>query len=349
MIRLTMLPAEDGDCLLLEYGNDAFTRRILFDGGRRGTYERIKPLLAGLGGRIDLLVVTHVDQDHILGVLALLDDRERPVEFGDVWFNGFDHLHDREAFSAVDGELLTTALLTQRLPWNKAFDGRSVETGHPLTWFDDGSSMEVLAPDRRLLEGLITTWKTKCQEAGLIPGVDPLEREPVPGVERFGPIDVDDVDALAATPFKRDGSPTNPTSIGLLFEFEGTRIVFTGDADDPRLVASLRPRAEAEGGRLRIDALKVAHHGSAKNLSNDLLGLLDCGRYLISTNGRVHGHPDDIAIARILKHGGARKDLVFNYRERAANWDLDSLRDEFGYRVLAPAPTDEDGFVTLEF
>ncbi|MGW0748446.1 ComEC/Rec2 family competence protein [Streptomyces sp. NPDC002587] len=346
MIRLRMLPAEDGDCLLLEYGNDEFVRRILFDGGRHGTYGRIKPLLAGLdGGRIDVLVVTHVDQDHILGVLAMLSDLERPVEFGDVWFNGFDHLHDREVFGAVDGEELTTALMTQHLPWNEAFGGRSIEVGHPLSWFDDGSTMEVLAPDRRLLESLITTWKTKCEEAGLIPGVDPMEREPVAGVEHFGPVDVDE---LAATPFNRDGSPTNPTSIGLLFEFEGTRIVFTGDADDPRLVASLRPRAEAEGGRLRIDALKVAHHGSARNLSNELLGLLDCGRYLISTNGKIHGHPDDVAIARILKHGGQTKDLFFNYRERAANWDLTGLKEEFGYRVLAPGPADEDGFLTVD-
>ncbi|WP_418961140.1 ComEC/Rec2 family competence protein [Streptomyces tritici] len=346
MLRLTMLPAEDGDCLLLEYGNDDFTRRVLVDGGRRGTYRRIRPLLAGLDGPIDVLVVTHVDQDHILGVLALLNDPERPVDIGDVWFNGFDHLHDREIFGAVDGELLTTALMTQGIPWNQAFDGRSVEFGHPPSWFDDGSTMEVLAPDRRLLESLIGQWRTKCEQAGLIPGVDPLEREAVPGIERFGAIDVD---ALAAAPFKRDGSPTNPTSIGLLFEFEGTRIVLTGDADDPRLVASLRPRAEAEGGRLRVDALKVAHHGSAKNLSNDLLGLLDCGRYLISTNGRVHGHPDDIAMARILKNGGESKELVFNYRDRAAAWDVADLRERFGYRVSAPEADAEDGFVTVEF
>lgn len=346
MIRLMMLPAEDGDCLLLEYGNDAFTRRILIDGGRHGTYRRIRPLLAGLGGRIDVLVVTHVDQDHILGALALLEDDERPVEIGDVWFNGFDQLHDRESFSVVEGERLSTALMTQHLPWNQAFDGRSVEVDHPLTWFDDGSSMAVLAPDRRLLESLIGTWRKKCEEAGLIPGADAMERERVPGIERFGLIDVD---KLAATPFKRDASPTNPTSIALLFEFEGTRIVLTGDADDPRLVTSIRPRAQAEGGRLRIDALKVAHHGSAKNLSNELLGLLDCGRYLISTNGKVHGHPDDIAIARILKHGGATKDLFFNYRERAQPWNLGSLEEQFGYRVLAPGPADENGFLTVEF
>lgn len=43
MIRLRMLPAEDGDCLLLEYGNADFTRRVLVDGGRHDTYKRIRP------------------------------------------------------------------------------------------------------------------------------------------------------------------------------------------------------------------------------------------------------------------------------------------------------------------
>lgn len=346
MIRLRMMPGEDGDCLLLEYGNGDFQRRILVDGGRRGTYRRIKPVLAELDGPIDVYVVTHVDQDHILGVLALLDDPERP-DFGDVWFNGFGHLQDVEDFGPKDGELLTTALTTQQIPWNKAFESRSIEVGRPLTWFDDGSTMEVLAPDRALLEALVDDWVAACKTHGLIPGVDPAE---VPrrssDFEEFGGIDVD---ALAEERFDRDDSLTNRSSIGLLFTFEGTRILLTGDADDPRLVKSIRPRAEAEGGKLRLDALKVSHHGSAHNTSSELLGLLDCDRYLISTNGSRHGHPDDIAIARILKHGGARKDLVFNYRKRAANWEVRSLEEEFGYKVLAPASDDEDGFITVEF
>ncbi|GGT12667.1 ComEC/Rec2 family competence protein [Streptomyces purpureus] len=346
MIRLTMLPGRDGDCLLLEYGNDDFVRRILVDGGRSGTYPLVKPVLAELGGFIDLLVVTHVDQDHILGVLAMMEDPDRPVDFGDVWFNGFDHLHDGEVFGAPDGERLTAALTEQDLPWNEAFDGRSVEVDHQPSWFDDGSTMEVLAPDRTLLAKLIPRWERECLDAGLIPGVEPARQ--VPGFESFGGADAD-VDALAARPFKRDGSPSNRTSIALLFEFEGRRIVLTGDADDPRLVASIRPRAEEEGGRMRLDALKVAHHGSAANISNDLLGLLDCGRYLISTDGTVHGHPDDVAMARIVKHGGPDKEIFFNYRDRAELWDIDALKERFGYRVAAPAEGGLDGFVTVEF
>ncbi|MGI3200864.1 hypothetical protein ACRJ4W_24940 [Streptomyces sp. GLT-R25] len=113
-------------------------------------------------------------------------------------------------------------------------------------------------------------------------------------------------------------------------------------------MASIRPRAEAEGGRMHVDLLKVAHHGSDHNLSNELLDLIDCDRYLISTSGARHDHPNEIAIARILKHGGVEKELVFNYRDRAALWDVTGLKDRFGYTVTAPAPDEPDGFVTLE-
>ncbi len=303
-------------------------------------------MLAGLDGLVDVLVVTHVDQDHILGVLALLNDPERSVAFGDVWFNGFDQLLDAEGFGAQDGEKLTSALLDQQLPWNDAFGGRSIEVGRQLGWFDDGSTMDVLSPDRKQLERLAPVWVRVCAENGLIPGRDPDE-PPVPlGVEHFG--GAVNVAQLAATPFTADTSPTNVTSIGLLFEFEDRRIVLTGDADDRRLVKSIRPRAEAAGGRLHVDVLKVAHHGSGHNISNDLLDLLDCDRYVISTSGARHNHPDDVAMSRILQHGGARKEIVFNYRDRATPWDVTSLKDTFGYTVTAPEPDAKDGFVTFE-
>ncbi|WP_369264296.1 ComEC/Rec2 family competence protein [Streptomyces sp. R35] len=345
MIRFTMMPGEDGDCLLLEYGDDAFVRRILVDGGRSGTYPLIKPTLDGLDGLVDLLVVTHVDQDHILGVLALMDDPDRSVEFADVWFNGFDQLLDSEGFGAVDGEKLTSALLAQKVPWNDAFGGRSVEVGRELAWFDDGSTMDVLSPDRGQLERLAPVWSAECAKNGLIPGRDPDELPPVEGFEHFG---APNVEQLAASPFKPDTSKTNLTSIGLLFEFEDKRIVLTGDADDRRLVASIRPLAEAAGGRLHLDVLKVAHHGSDHNLSNELLGLIDCDRYLISTSGARHDHPHEIAVARILQHGGDEKEIVFNYRDRAVMWDVAALKNRFGYTVTAPERDAEDGFVSFE-
>ena len=344
MIRIDLLPAKDGDSLLVTYGDAERTRRLLIDGGRASSYPLIKPVLAAITEPLDLLVVTHVDQDHILGVLAMFKDPDR-AQFRDVWFNGFDHLVDAEleTFGARDGELFTTALLNQSAPWNKAFRGRSVEVGRPFDPFDDEAQLRILAPDRALLEQLIPVWEKECADHGLIPGRDP--KEPPPGFEGFGAVDIE---ALALTPFDRDTSRTNITSIAFLLEYDGIRTAFTGDGDDARLVASFRELADAQGGgRVRVDALKVAHHGSDGNISRELLELIDCPRYLISTNGARHGHPDDVAMARILKFGGARKEIVFNYRDRAALWDNDDWKATYGYTVVAPAAADPDGFMTV--
>lgn len=344
-----MLPAQDGDCFLLEYGDHARTRRILIDGGRAGTYPDIVPTLNALAkdtARLDLLVVTHVDQDHILGVLGLVRDVARVVELDDVWFNGYDQLVESEfeTFGAVDGELLTSALLRQQIPWNAAFKGKAVQVGRSFDWFDDAATISLLSPDRGQLEDLIDTWKSECAKEGLMPGRNP-EEPPPRGFEALGPTDID---ALAESKFEADDSKTNRTSIGFLLEYDGVRLMFTGDADDGRLVESVRPLAEAAGGRLPLDALKVSHHGSRRNLSRDLLDLIECKRYLISTNGKRHGHPDSVAIARILKFGGAQKELVFNYRSRTALWDLDVWKDAYGYMVTQPEP-ERDGFMTLDW
>ena len=133
MIELTLLPGKDGDCLLLSYGDGAARRRVLVDGGRAATYQELAPVLAALDPPgLDLLVVTHVDQDHVLGVLALFADPAR-VPVREVWFNGFDHLKGvaLETFGARDGELLTTALMDQKVPWNRTFEGAPVEVDRP--------------------------------------------------------------------------------------------------------------------------------------------------------------------------------------------------------------------------
>jgi ribonuclease BN (tRNA processing enzyme) len=73
-MKITLLPSEKGDCLLIESGDVA----ILADGGMRGSYvTEVRPFLgrfAAAGRELDLVYVSHVDQDHIAGVLQLLED-----------------------------------------------------------------------------------------------------------------------------------------------------------------------------------------------------------------------------------------------------------------------------------
>lgn len=74
-MRLEAFHAADGDCLLLSSGDG---HHVLVDGGRAGTYaENTRPRLDQLrlaGEALDLVLVSHVDADHITGILRLLQD-----------------------------------------------------------------------------------------------------------------------------------------------------------------------------------------------------------------------------------------------------------------------------------
>lgn len=97
-INIKMFPAKSGDCFFIEFMKEDF--RILIDGGYAETYhELLCPFLKKLtakGKHINLMIITHIDQDHINGIKALLQDngnaRKPNIIFIDeVWFNGFRH------------------------------------------------------------------------------------------------------------------------------------------------------------------------------------------------------------------------------------------------------------------
>ena len=89
------IPAEAGDCLVLEFSNRDC---IIIDGGYKSTYKNeLKPLLIKLkekGCKIILLIVTHIDQDHIEGAIELIKENGEAtnpqiIEIENIWFNGF--------------------------------------------------------------------------------------------------------------------------------------------------------------------------------------------------------------------------------------------------------------------
>lgn len=350
MFRLEMLPAREGDCLLVTYGTAAPFRHILVDGGRAATYTALKARLAQLPAderAFELLIVTHVDRDHIEGALKVVEDKAFPVTFRDVWFNGFNHLQDPdlEPFGAKQGERLTDALVAGGR-WNQAMQRRSIEIGSMRQrTLAGGLRLKLLSPDRAKLELLIPVWKDEAKKAGLIPGVDPKPEPREPGVEAFGRLDVDE---LAAEPFTPDPSEANGTSIVVLAEFDGRRALLAADGHADRLEASIRQLARREGGRLRLDAFKLPHHGSRKNVSRQLIELVDCGRYLFSTNGSQFHHPHPEAVARVIKFGGPNPELVFNYRsDETLAWDDRSLKRRHPYTTTYPTRA-ENGTISID-
>jgi len=98
--------------------------------------------------------------------------------------------------------------------------------------------------------------------------------------------------------------------------------------------------------RLKVGAVKVAHHGSRHNLNKELLQLVRCKRYLISTNGDKFEHPDVDSIARIVKYGGPDAEIYFNYAHTKKEYGNAQDMKARGYKAIYPASA--AGGITLD-
>jgi hypothetical protein len=354
MFKLAMLPARQGDCLWFSYGSDQSPHHLVIDGGperSRVLLSRVEDILAARSDHklhIDLLVVTHVDNDHIGGVLELVENFPAGLSIGEVWFNAYRHLLPPDRLGPDQGERLATALDTQQLPWNVAFQEKAVvipdEGALQRLVRQDGLAITLLGPDRLQLAKLAKVWKDVVTEEEQTIG----ERRESDRLGRNDPWPPD-LPTLAQKRFRSDSGEANGSSIAFLVEYHGKRILCAADAFPSRLIDSL-DRLPHREERLSLDALKLSHHGSAKSTSNELLGKVACNHYLISSNGSYFGHPDAEAMARVLLHGGKNPKLVFNYKaEYSERWTDNEIRGAPKYATRYPGEGEGEQGIVVEF
>lgn len=350
--EVTMLPASEGDCLIIRYGPAGKERRVLIDAGRKATYGELKKALPDEKDRaIELLVISHVDRDHIEGAVDLLEEEKSTFRFEDIWFNGYDHLDwqpDLEMFGARDGEKITMALEGHELPWNVAFDGGPVriEEDEPLPEhvLPGGLKLTLLSPNASKLLKLKSRWIEECKKAKILPGGggdDPAAEKPKPRMlESFGG---ESLAVLAAKRSALDKAKANGTSIAVIAEYDGKRVLLAADAHPDLLLSSLKKFGGEK--QVRFDLVKLSHHGSAKNTTTALVKQLQCSRYLVSTNGTIFGHPDREALARVVVHQPDEVTFFFNYdQEPVRDFAAFSGEDDLTFKCEFP---DETGRITV--
>jgi hypothetical protein len=128
-MKVTAFHAADGDCLLVASAGHP-PRRLLVDGGRRASYEKNTRNALGqlreAGDALDVVCVSHIDEDHISGILCLVEDEvdwrafefeqtmdpdrtpppvARPPAIGEVWHNGLFRLVGDETAPVVESVL----------------------------------------------------------------------------------------------------------------------------------------------------------------------------------------------------------------------------------------------------
>src|SRR5688500_15945590 len=124
MLKLEIFAAAAGDASLLHHGTEEAPRRMLIDGGAGGTWkDALQPRLKELGAGatfgealpLELIMVSHLDDDHVNGILALLrsesdlvDNQEpRTIKPAGLWINVFEELTASDP--AVDGAAAAAA------------------------------------------------------------------------------------------------------------------------------------------------------------------------------------------------------------------------------------------------
>ena len=343
-MELTFLDARQGDAIWVRWGEG---RQLLVDMGTSGTGRALADRFRALPEdqrAFELLVVTHVDTDHIGGVLTgLVDPAEPvPVTFADVWFNGWEHLNGLvpadersalEPMGGVQGELLTTWLRDHA--WNDAFGRAAVvrtDTTLPRVELPDGLTVTVLAPVQERLTELVPEWQlavAAALEKGTLtdvsPGLEPMGPSTAPTLESAV-----DLALLSEDPFKVDGSKANAASIALVLEHDGKRALLTGDATASELLGGLALLGAGE--RVPLDLVKLPHHGSRNNVSRELVQAVDCPLWVFSSDGTTFRHPDAIAVSRVVRDAGPEPHLVFNVPSTFNQWwERSEWQDLFGY------------------
>lgn len=334
-MRLTIeaLQADDGDCLLVHYERgDARPVRILVDGGSRGVYARVlRPRLEEVreGGRLDLrmVMVSHIDADHITGVLDLFrhmerlqDDLAEPFcRVRTLWHNSFERLH--EGRQAATQSAAVSAAIGGTVP-----PGLTPVTAAVVASVRQGADLRNAAErlnvpiNQGAGDALVRAPEDAVRRISIAPGLTFTILGPSDA--QLKRLDAEWQKAMAAHP----GNPSaqaadylnrtvpNLSSLVLLVDAQRgggappVRVLLTGDAGGDHILTALDRTGLGPDGRIHVDLLKVQHHGSNHSVTRDFFERVTADRYVISGNG-AHQNPHADTLAWL---SAARRDQPYD-------------------------------------
>ncbi|EIY5086212.1 ComEC/Rec2 family competence protein [Klebsiella variicola] len=322
--NLKILKAGNGDCILIKdlISNDKKIN-ILIDGGTGNTFKHknkkgdlLKELeiIKNENGCIDLLILTHIDDDHIGGILKgfkkneLLHELTRKVWFnsGKLIFEKFhrspdssnfvylsNHLGKKQGNTSINQGVTFESHLETLEIWEKEV----ILAGDTKKLF--GATFTFLSPNIESLEKLLCKWKKEAPTSLTSSSSNDYNKT-------FDELLLNDK-------FKEDASIHNGSSLAFIFEHNEKRILFLGDAHDNIVVSGLKELI-ASGQSNYFDFIKLSHHGSEYNTSPEFLDLIECNNFILSTDASKHGLPNKKTLARIFKKF-PNASIHFNYPE----------------------------------
>lgn len=323
-IAIRILQADHGDAIAIRVTSPTgdVPYNILIDGGPSSCFEldngygsEAGPLQLWLNSifeqnqEVDLVVLTHVDDDHIGGLLRAYEtERYKEILNNEVWFNSGNLIAkglcepppaDSEITLGFSSGRYTSigqgVTFDQRLnAWHNS-ERRLVEAGQEIR-FKYGT-IKILSPSKENLRNLLKRWEREMPSS--------LTSTSNDYNKSFSELEEDDI-------FREDASIPNGSSIAFLLECGESKALFLGDAFPSTICNSLALLGYTEENPLKVGLCKVAHHGSKANINETLLSLVHADHYVISTDGSRYGLPNKQALARIRRCSPSSR-ILFNY------------------------------------
>lgn len=315
---IQMLKADVGDAFIIEVkeGEESFT--MVVDGGPRRSMRTVVPAIEALE-IIDMMVLTHYDSDHIGGIMEYLTtNKEKAKLINKYWIN-CPHIRVR-----MDNKVSASEMATL-----KTFFEQLEAEGAEVDWREEVLQGMIYTSPNGLVKLEVITPTPESRKLNEEAYDKDMEKRQISTARVLKDYDTP-LQELADRKTPSSSQVVNNASISFLMETPDCKILMLGDVQSGDVYKYLTELREGEKyskeHKLKVDYVKVPHHGSRYNLTSELLDIIECDNYLISTCGgdevvegkdTKYNHPDRMTIAKILLHNERNMDnnikLYFNY------------------------------------
>ncbi len=357
--------ARKGDCLLVHYGSKDNPGLVLIDGGPAQVYRpQLKPRLEQIRKQrgltddeslsIDLLMVSHIDDDHINGVLELTNElvnaadsqKPLPLKIRSFWHNTFDDILNNspdELRDAVTSSFGAAALQgepdTEGLEPGAAMVLASVDQGFRLR--DDAKRLKLrINPefDEKLIQATGSGKSIDMGKGFSLTVAGPMRAELLDlqkAHDDFLKKSKSERKTKKALASFTDDSVPNLSSLVLLAKMDKKRILLTGDARGDKILQGLElVGLLKKDGNMHVDILKMPHHGSDRNMDPIFFRRITADHYVFSGNGE-NGNPERETLQMLLDERGGEQftiHLTYPFQEidtkREENWKTEQQKEK---------------------
>jgi len=324
-IEFEFLKAGKGDCILIstEKGTDE-EKNILIDGGISKTYNNTMNKTGTLKSKLrekvmlnlDLVVLTHIDDDHICGLIQLLKDKEHVGKVRELWFNSSDYI--KVDISSDEKGYGPSNYFKELVSNHSHIDYRSDIFMENKKVYDLSKEIEIilLSPYKKQLDKLNIAQKKWDKEQ--------IDK----GKDIFQPCrDAGSAEKSSSSQeYNVRETEKNASSIAFILRYKDKKnFLFLGDADINVVNYSLK---KLDKKFLNFEFVKLSHHGSFdNNINKDFLNIIEADKYVILTDGS-YKHPSKKTIDLILEHRNQDKQIEFVFNYEDFYWERFSSYDE---------------------